>query len=68
MTKTEYLAALKPNQVLVDTNFIQINPSEIFAVYRIDYVSPPVNFKLVHTDPAVQVAVLEDLDYVAPTA
>ena len=69
MTRTELEAIIKPNQVVSDFQYIANGTDENgFTTYKIVYISNPTNFKLIYLDNDSKLAVLEDLDYVAPTA
>jgi len=57
--------ATKPQLKVCDYAYTQTGVNDLgLPVYKIDYVSPPTNYKLVATDENLKIAILEDLDYV----
>jgi len=70
MTKQQIITSLavsKPNLKVCDFTYTQNGTDELgLPTYQIDYVTPPVNYKLIRTIDSLKVAILEDLNYVAP--
>jgi hypothetical protein len=67
--KTEIEKALKSNQVAVDTRSIKTGTDENgLPVFKTQYIEPPLNYKLIRLIEPYNGAVLQDLDYVEPTA
>jgi len=67
MTKVELEAVIKPSQIITDYVYIDNGKdSNGFTTYKIVYIEPPENYKLIHLDKDSKLAVLEDLDYVEP--
>jgi len=67
--REEIEKALKPNQVAIDTRSINTGTDKDgFPVFETQYIEPPQNFKLIRLIEPYNCAVLEDLDYVEPTA
>lgn len=69
MTRTQLEAIAKPNEVVSDFEYIQNGTDERgLPTYKLVYISNPPNFKLVYLDVDSKLAILEDLDYVPPSA
>ena len=69
VTKQDIIDSLasKPQLKVCDYVYTQIGTNDLgLPVYQIDYINPPANLELVDTDENLKIAILKDLDYVAP--
>ena len=67
--KTEIEKVLKGGQVAIDTRSVKTGTDENgLPIFETQYIEPPLNYKLIKLIEPYNGAVLEDLDYVEPTA
>lgn len=68
MTRLELEAIMKADEIVCDVTFTQISvDANDLPVYKTEHVNKPASYKLIYTDPTSNLAILKDLDYVAPT-
>jgi len=66
ITKEDLENLKKEDEKVIDIQYVESGTDESgYPVYKIDYINPPTNFKLVKMFEALKVAILQDLDYVA---
>jgi len=62
MTKIEYQNLCKTNEKATDFTYNQIGTDEQgYPTYKIQYLNPPSNYKLIRLFEADKIAILEDL-------
>ena len=68
ITQQDIIDNKEKNQRVVDITHIENGTDENgYPSYKVEYVNPPKNYKLVKMITPLKVAILEDFDYVEPT-
>lgn len=69
MTLTELEAIAKQDEVVCDVQIVQ-NGEDMngFPTFKNVFVNNPLHYQVIYIDPITNLALLKDLDYVAPTA
>ncbi len=67
MTRTQLEAIAKPDEVVSDFTYVDNGTDQNgFVTYKTTFVSNPLNYQVIYIDIDSKLAILKDLDYVAP--